>query len=154
MRFLSFAMVLGFLLSSPFSRPAVAATSTASFGVSATVQSACQASSPATAFGSYATAGRSPVSVTCTNPTPYSVSLSADLSTPAASQLTGTAKAFQDHALLPATANGQWIRAGMATTSGSSSGSPRAYSVFSRTAHVWHVSSGAFADVVTVTITY
>lgn len=154
MRFLSFAMVLGILLSSPFSKPALAATSTASFGVSAMVQSACQASTPVSAFGNYANAGRSPVSVTCTNPTPYNISLSADLTTPAILQMIGTDKVFPDYVLLLASAYGQRVRDGAATISGSASGSHQGYAVYGQSAHAWHVSSGAFADVVTVTITY
>jgi spore coat protein U-like protein len=126
------------------SKPAFAATSTASFGVSATVQAACQASTPVIAFGNYATAGGAPVSVTCTNPTPYKVSLSADLTAPPATKTTEAGKVLLDYALLPASSSGQKPTAGSAP----------AYTASGQTARAWHVSSGAFADVVTVTITY
>jgi spore coat protein U-like protein len=59
------------------SKPAKAATATASFAVSATVVSSCQASPPsATTYGSFAATlanAASPLAVTCTLPTPYSV---------------------------------------------------------------------------------
>jgi spore coat protein U-like protein len=82
------------------------------------------------------------------------VSLSADLTAPAASKMAGSGKVLLDNALLPASTNGQGGSASATTISGSGSGSPQAFSVYSQTAHIWRVSSGAFADVVTVTVTY
>lgn len=72
-----FALVLGLLAVGLASRPVSAATSTASFAVSATVVSICQATSPPSAaygtFGSSLTKAASSVAVTCNLPTPYSV---------------------------------------------------------------------------------
>jgi spore coat protein U-like protein len=82
MKFASLLFALGFLASALASRPALAATQTASFSVTVTVASSCQISASATASGTY-TATRAnaatPVSVTCTNSTPYNVSHSTGL---------------------------------------------------------------------------
>jgi spore coat protein U-like protein len=72
----SVAFVLGLLGAVLASKPAPAATATASFAVSATVVSSCQASPPsAAAYGAASTVtnAASAVAVTCTLPTPYSV---------------------------------------------------------------------------------
>ena len=66
-------------------RPAVSATSTASFGVTVTVQASCLASATSILSGNYVAALRnaeSAVSVTCTNSTAYTVSVR-EPSTPA-----------------------------------------------------------------------
>lgn len=77
MKRLSVAFALVLLGAGTASKPAPAATSTASFTVSATVVSMCQASPPsAAAHGTFAasmTNAASAVAVTCTLPTPYSV---------------------------------------------------------------------------------
>jgi spore coat protein U-like protein len=71
-------------------RPCLAATRTASLSVTATVVSSCQVSVPATASRTY-TGTRAnvatPVSVACTNPTPYNVSHSTSL-TPSVTEIT------------------------------------------------------------------
>lgn len=154
LRLLSFAIAMGFLVLNSSCRPALAASSTASFGVSATVQSACQAFAPAMAFGNYATAGGAPFSVACTNPTPYRVSLSADLTSPVNLKGAGGVKGFLDYKLLSASVNGSGPRGDWVMIPESGGGSAQAYAINRPTAHAWHVSSGAFADVVTVTITY
>ena len=78
MRSASSAFVLGLLVLGLPSRPALPATPTASFGVSATVQATCLVSASAGTLGTYAGAMLNPaatVSVNCTNPTPYNISL-------------------------------------------------------------------------------
>ena len=90
MKYTLFALALGFLASGLASRPALAATSTASFSVTATVQSSCQVSAPATASGTYTVTranASTPVSITCTNPTPYNVGHSTSL-TPSVTEIT------------------------------------------------------------------
>jgi spore coat protein U-like protein len=95
MKYAIFAFVLGFLVLDLAAKPALAATSTTSFGVSATVLAAsCQASAPPTASGAYAAVranAASNVSVTCTNPTPYNVNLTSGLTADAALKAAGTA---------------------------------------------------------------
>jgi len=82
MKIALFGFAMGFLAMGLTSSSALAATSTASFSVTATVVSDCQASVPATAFGAYQSS-RAAVSVTCTNPTTYNVSLSSGRTTDA-----------------------------------------------------------------------
>lgn len=156
MRFASLAIALGFLASGLALRPALAATSTASFAVTATVLSSCQASAPVAAFGSDPTARRSPVSVTCNLPSPYNVSLSAALSARVAAEMSGSGKILLNNALLSYSAHtlGRVRRAGTETTAGMGSGSSQAQAFSSQTVQERHVSSGAFADAITVTITY
>lgn len=76
------AMVaLGFLFVGLAAKTADSSTASASLGVSAMVQASCAASPHSLTFRSYAAAlanAVSSVSVICTNPTPYSLSLSKD----------------------------------------------------------------------------
>ena len=78
---LSLAASIAVLTLGLASAPASATTNvTTTFGVSATVQSTCLISATALAFGTYTGAvdnATSTVSVTCTNTTPYNVSLNA-----------------------------------------------------------------------------
>lgn len=117
--------------------------------VSATVQSTCQASAPVTAFGSHPATGRSPVSVTCSIPTPYDVTLSAG-------GTTDPAKTLLNSALLsgsvPAMNRGR--AASTVTMAKSGNGSSLALAVYGQRALGQYVSSGAFADAITITITY
>ncbi len=131
MKFASLIFALCFLASALASKPAHAATLTASFSVSATVVSSCRASAPATAFGTYSAAGTnatSSVSVTCTNPTPYNVSYGTSLATSA----TATKRKM----------------------AGPARGSSQPYAGYGRTAWSQPVAPGAFADSVTVTVAY
>lgn len=73
---------LGILASGLTPRPGLAATASASFGVSATVQATCQATASAMAFKTFAStvvSSTSPVSVTCNNTAHYNVDLSAGM---------------------------------------------------------------------------
>lgn len=72
---------LGTVASGPAMRPAHAATLTTSLGVSATVQTGCVSTAPATVFGSFARTVLDPnsfVSVVCTQSTPYKVGVNAE----------------------------------------------------------------------------
>jgi spore coat protein U-like protein len=156
MRFAPFAIALGFSISSLSSTSALAATSSASFGVSVTVQSTCQASTPAVAFGNRSTTGLSPVSVSCSQPTAYDVTLSADLSGSAAGKAVNPIKTMQVYKLLAGSAqpNTAGRIAGTKTMArgGNEPSSPGSY--YSRGGRTQDVASGAFADAVTVTVTY
>jgi len=137
MKYITLAFALGLLASALASTPALAATATASFSVSATVLSSCQVSAPATAYGVFTAAratAASPASVICTSPTPYNASLSAEL-TPS---VTVTTRKTAGAGTLPRTGNGP-------SQQRNSNG---------RTAWSQYVAPGAFADSVTVTITY
>jgi spore coat protein U-like protein len=72
-----FAISLEIMVSGLASRPALAATPTASFGVTATVQATCAVSVSTTAPGFYSAANATPaVSVTCNHSIPYTVGIS------------------------------------------------------------------------------
>jgi len=137
MKYSTLVFALGLLASALASRPDIAATLTASFSVTATVNSSCQVSAPATASRSYTTARANPassVSVNCTNPTPYNVSYS---SGPAPSITTTMRKT-----------------AGSETVPGNGNGSPQPGAAFGQPAGARHDVPGANADLVTITVTY
>jgi spore coat protein U-like protein len=162
MKYASIAFVLGFLALGLASRPALAATQTASFSVTVTVVSSCRASAPATAFGTYTAAGvnaTSPASVACTSPTPYNVSLSAELVPSAIATTQKTTVSASDslnHALLLDSAHtvNSGRTAGADTVAGTGSGSFKPNAFYRQAAGAQLVASGAFADSVMVTVTY
>jgi spore coat protein U-like protein len=153
-------LALGLLASGLAPRTAVAATVSASFGVTATVQAACSVSASTMTFRPYAAAAVSATptpSVTCTNPTPYNVSLSMALGATAATRkMTGSGSAVPGYALSSnshGTANwGQPVRTD--TVAGTGNGSEQTLSVYGRILAGEHAASGAYADVITVTVTY
>lgn len=108
----SVAFALGLLGMGLASNLAQAATATASFAVSATVVSSCQASPPpATAYGTFAagtTNAASAVVVTCTLPTPYRV-VARTASEPSATtgKTIGAGNGSQSHSLDVHNANEQ-----------------------------------------------
>jgi spore coat protein U-like protein len=162
MKFASLIFALGFLASAMVSTPALAATATASFSVTATVLASCQVSAPASAYGAN-TAPRanaaSPASVNCTNPTPYDVSYSTELAPSATATTRNTAGPALDSpgsALLPNSAhNVNWGRMADAyAMSGTARGSSHPYAGYGHYAGAQHVAPGAFADSVMITVTY
>lgn len=158
----SYAFALVFLALGMVSRPAHAATLTATLSVSATVVSSCQISAPATAFGTY-TARRasaaSPASVACTSPTPYNVSLSsgqAHSATETTQISAGPTADLLGPALLPASTHAvNWERmAGAYAVAAPGSGSLQPHAVSGPSTGAQQVAPGAYADSVTITITY
>lgn len=162
MKFASLIFALCFLASALASRPALAATATASFSVTATVLASCQVSAPASAYGANTAArvnAASPASVTCTSPTPYNVSLSAELApsvTVTTRKTAGSATDSPGSALLPNSAHTASLGrvAGTGSVAGTARGSSLPYAGNGRTAWPQNIAPGAFADSVTVTITY
>ena len=156
------AFALSFLALGLASRPAVAATVTTTFGVTATVQATCLVSATAMAFGTYTGVvanSTSTVSVTCTNTTPYNVGLSAGLATGAtviARKMTGPASALLGYALFSDAARtvnwGQTV--GTDTVTGTGNGSAQAITVYGQTAATQFVAPGAYTDTITATVTY
>lgn len=153
MRFASLSIALGILAFGYISSPAVAATSSASFGVTVTVLSSCAASTPVAAFGNSATAAASPVSINCTNPTPYNVSLSADLAAPS---VTIPANSLPGYRLSPAATQGSEHNrfAGSSSLARTSHGALDAATLLRENVRTQAIASGAFADAVTVTVVY
>ena len=97
----SSALVPGLLVLCLPSRPALPATPTASFGVSAIVQATCVVSASGVKFGTYAEAmakATSTVSIHCTNSTSYNIGVSA-------SPANGAAVATRAHVAVGASAD-------------------------------------------------
>jgi spore coat protein U-like protein len=155
-------LALGFLASGLAPLPAVAATASSSFGVTATVQAACVVSASAMTFGLYAGSAMnatSTVSVNCTNSTPYNVGLGAGLApgaTVASRKMTGPGSALLSYALAsnsPGIVNwGQTV--GTDTVAGTGNGFPQTLSIHGQIPPGQYVAAGAYADTITVTVTY
>jgi spore coat protein U-like protein len=113
-------------------------------------------------FGIYtgaAVSATSAVSVNCTNPTPYNVGLSAGLApdaTVANRKMTGPGSALLGYALA---SNSQGIvnwghTVGIDTAAGIGKGSAQTFSVNGQIPPGPFVAAGAYADVITLTVTY
>ena len=105
-----FALLLGFLVLDMAAKPMIAATSTASFSVTATVQATCQVSTPAQMSKANTVAwmanASSNVSVTCTSPTPYSVHYRSGSPADAIRKTAGASSAQPDYVLSPDSSSG------------------------------------------------
>jgi spore coat protein U-like protein len=156
------AIALGFVALGLSPNPADAATTTTTFGVTATVQATCLVSATPLAFGTYTGAvatSTSAVSVTCTNTTPYNVGLSAGLATGATvttRQMTGPASALLGYALFSDSARtvnwGQTI--GTDTVTGTGNGGAQAITVYGQATAGQFVAPGSYTDTITATVTY
>ncbi len=138
-----------------------AATSTAAFSVSVTVQSSCHITATALGFGSYAGAldvASSILTLTCTDTTSYSVGLSAG-ATPGATvtnrQLaSGTARlGYALYSNAGRTVNwGDTV--GTDTVAGTGNGSAQVLTVYGRIAAGQLVRPGTYSDTIIATVTY
>ena len=145
--------------------PALAGQATASFSVSATVQSSCAVSAGNLAFGNYSAATASPndvtstISVTCTGGLPYTVALDGGTTT-----ATVNARAMTDgnsHNLTYAlyTTSGRSTIFGDGTSStqtlgGTGNGAAQSVTVFGRIPMAQYVTAGNYTDSVGVTVNY
>ena len=153
---------IGCLALSLASSPAVAATSTTTFTVSATVQAACQISAAPMAFGVYSGAAAtttSTVSVTCTNTTPYNVGLSAGQSTGATvanRKMAGPGSTFLSYALFSDSARTvNWgTTAGTDTVAGTGNGAIQAVNIYGRVTAGQFVAPGSYSDTITAEVIY
>src|ERR1700730_10361774 len=155
------AIALCFLVLGLATKPAVAATATTTFGVTATVQATCLVAATSMAFGTYTGAvatSTSAVSVTCTNTTPYNVGLSAGLATGATvttRQMTGPASALLGYAMFSNAAHtvnwGQTI--GTDTVTGTGNGAAQAITVYGQATAGQFVGAGSYTDALTATVT-
>ena len=156
------AYLLGFMALGLCALPADAATATNSFAVSATVASTCLVSATSLGFGSYTglvVPASSTVSVTCTNTTPYNVGLSAGLGTGAtvtARKMTGPASALLAYGLFQDAGHtvGWGVTAGTDTVAGTGNGATQPITVYGQIPTAQYVAPGAYADTITVTVTY
>jgi spore coat protein U-like protein len=153
---------LGILASCLALMPALAATKTASFSVTATVQASCLASANTGALGTYTSVGAkatSLVSVTCDNATPYNVDLSTRLATDAmvtTRMMTGSSPAILGNVQLPDSAHSVSAgrTAGTRALASTSNGSAQRLTVNGQTISAPYVVPGAHAEAVIVTVTY
>jgi spore coat protein U-like protein len=160
-KFASSAFALCILASGLVARPILAATPSASFAVTATVQAGCLVSPAASAYWIYTapvTNAISAVSVTCTNAAPYVVDLRAGLASGATvsdRRMTGPVSAllgFEPVSKFPAIVN--WSQ-----TVGNDKAqiwnlSSPALSVVSQVLARQYVAASAYGDTITVTVTY
>jgi spore coat protein U-like protein len=150
------------LASPPAPNEATAATTTSTFQVTATVVATCTVASTDLAFGNYTAVQAdqtSTITVTCTNSTPYTVALGAGTfasATPTTRRMTGPAGATLAYSLYRDAARtlnwGQTV--GTDTASGTGNGAAQAITVYGRIAAGQFVAPGAYADTITVTLTY
>ena len=166
MKYASFAFALGFLASGLASRPVLAATRTASFGVSVTVADNCLTVTKPPASGLYPASAANPasaVSVHCAVGTPYTVILRAAQaagSTPSGSTPSATGsnlllplnrKGADVDAALPAH-RGRILGAEMAAQSDSDSEQPLTVSGWPDA--LYADAAGDYPDSVVVTVLY
>jgi spore coat protein U-like protein len=158
---LRFAVVAALLVSPA----AFAVESTTTFGVSATVEAACSVTATPLAFGSFSafagvTDSTSTVSVTCSNTTPYDVGLDAGVGVGA--DTTNRLLTHDDTTSTLAYAlysnPGRSVNWGdevaTDTVAGTGDGTTQQHTVFGRIANPTLAKVGAFADTITVTVTY
>ncbi|MFX1680761.1 spore coat U domain-containing protein [Mitsuaria sp. CC2] len=166
-KFKHIAIGLGLALSAATAANAVTAQNT--FQVTATITSSCTVSGSALNFGSAIdplTVGvpldaSSTLTVTCSNTTPYAVSLNAGTNAGGASNFTSrTMKSgantlgyqlYLDSGRTTVFGDGT---ASSSTKSGTGSGSAQSISVYGRVPTLAGVVPGSYTDTVTVTITY
>lgn len=157
MRFTPFAFALGFLASSFVAKPTFAATSTASFGVTATVEVTCQISTPTTAFGTFLASranAATAVSVNCTYTTPYNVDLSAKSGTATITgQTSGSTSALLNSDVFSNSAY-YMNRSRTVGMSGMRNGFFSSQSIHSLMAGAQPVTPSTLTDSITVTVTY
>lgn len=141
--------------------PAVAATATSTFTVSATVAATCLISAAPLAFGTYTgvlLAGTGSVSVTCTTTTPYNVGLSAGLApgaTVTTRQMTGPATALLGYVLTQDAAHAtNWGNTIGSWMGGSGNGAAQVITVYGQIAAGQFVVPGTYTDTITATVNY
>ena len=154
------ATALGCLVLGLATTPAVAATATTTFQVTATIQSTCVVSATAMGFGTYTAVvatSSSTVTVTCTNTTPYTVGLDAGGGggTVTTRKMTGPGGALLNYSLYSdsgrttnwGNTTGSWV-------SGTGDGSAQALTVYGQVAAGQYLAPGSYADTITATVTY
>ncbi len=139
-----------------------AATASASFSVSATVQSVCSVTASSMKFGTYVGAAvnaSSTIAVQCTNSTPYNIGLSEGLgrgATVSSRKMIGPGSAVLGYSLKPdggpLTNWGHTV--GVDTVGGTGSGVAQKFSVLGEIPAGQSAADGAYFDTIRVTVTY
>ncbi|MGD0096275.1 MAG: spore coat protein U domain-containing protein [Terracidiphilus sp.] len=156
------AATLGFLALGLASTPAVAATATTTFNVTATVNSNCTVSAGALGFGAYSGAAinaSSTISVTCTNSTPYTVGLNQGLTTGATvttRQMGITQPAGGlNYSLLTGSYTGtNWGNTTGSWVAGTGNGALQPLTVYGVLPAGQFVTPGSYTDTIQVTVSY
>lgn len=153
-------LAIGALLATPAA--ALAATTPSSMGVTSTVQATCLNTVTPMAFGIYTgvlASSTATLSVTCTNTTPYTVALSAGLSTGATVHtraLTGPGGALLHYALTSDLAGAvNWgLTVSTDTVAGTGTGAAQPITIYGQEAAGQFVTPGAYTDTITATVAY
>lgn len=166
MKLLKVGLALVVVLLAVNEQTAQAATTTTTFQVTATVNSACTVSATNLTFGIYdpsaaAHDDTSTVTVTCTKATAYDIGLDAGL----AAGATVTTRKMQHGTLTDLLNYSLYSDAGRTTNWGntvstdtvhvaSATGAAENHTVYGRIATGQYVTAGSYADTITVTVTY
>jgi spore coat protein U-like protein len=145
-----------------FSLPALAATATTTFNVTATVQATCLISANNLGFGTYTGTVinlTTTMSVTCTNSTPYNVGLNAGTAggaTVTTRAMSGPGGATLSYGLYQDSGHStNWGNTvGTDTKSGTGNGSAQSLTVYGQLTAAQYPSPGSYSDTITATITY
>lgn len=157
-----FPVVCVGLISSLFANPTIAATTTTTFNITATVVATCQISAAPLAFGNYSgalTNSTSTIIATCTNTSPYNIGLNAGTATGAtvtARKMTGPAAALLNYNLYSnAGMTTNWGNTvGTDTVTGTGSGTAQNLTVYGSIPAGQLIAPGSYTDTITATITY
>lgn len=144
--------------------PALAATSTASMGISANVAATCVISTTALAFGTYSGVvlpGTATLTVTCTNTTPYTIGLNAGIGTAPVATVTTrhmmNAAVGLNYVLTQDAAHAtNWGNTPTTDTPASATGTGAGVvsTVYGQIAAGQYVTPGAYTDTVTATVNF
>lgn len=141
--------------------PVLAATSTGSLTVTATVASTCSVNSPTLAFGTYnpvsASDSTTDISVTCTNTTPYTVGLDAGSGTGASvtdRKMMNGANILNYTLYSDSGRTTNWGNTAGSWMSATGDGSAQLHTVYGRVPASQFVDPGSYSDTVVITVTY
>lgn len=145
--------------------PAISATTTTTIAVTATALSSCIVAATPLAFGNYSAATGTPtdatstVTATCTSGTPYTLALDAGTtsgSTVAARAMTNGTTNLSYNLFTTSARSIVWGdgTASTVTQGATSAGLPSVYTVYGRVPAGQYATTGAYSDLVTVTLTY
>jgi spore coat protein U-like protein len=140
--------------------PAAAATTTATFSVTATVLASCTVAATPLPFGSYTGAVlnvTSTVTATCTTTTPYTVGLNAGTSggTVTTRQMTGALATLLPYSLSVDSAHTvNWGNTAGSFVAGVGTGAAQPLTVYGQIAASVFATPGAYTDTITATLTY
>lgn len=153
--------ILGAFSLSLLSTPAISATATATFAVTASIVAGCGITASPLAFGAYTgaqTDTETSLSVNCTNTTAYSVGLGAGTSggTATARQMSGTPAGILFYALYSDITRAiNWgDTGGTGLITGTGSGIAQVIPVYGRLAAGQLSPPGTYADTITATVTF